>query len=121
MPTTSNTSVPLTTTGQTGGRSHLTAGSKLTGDLHVPGLVELMGQVGGKVTADAIMIEEGGSVEGELHATKVAIKGQFEGAIFGSVVNLHSTAKVSGEIFYETLCIESGAQVNSTCRMKMPS
>jgi len=103
------------------GRSHFTAGSKLTGDLRVPGLVELLGQVEGKVSADAIMIEESGSVDGELHAAKVSIKGQFKGKIFGSVVNLHSNAKVSGEIFYETLCIESGAQVNSTCAVKKPT
>ena len=101
-----------------GGRSHFTVGSKLTGELRVPGLVELLGHVDGKVTADAIMIEESGSVDGELHAAKVAIKGRFKGKIFGSVVNLHSTAKISGEIFYETLSVESGAQVNSTCAVK---
>jgi len=104
-----------------GGRSHFTAGSKLTGDLRVPGLVELLGHVDGKVSADAIMIEKSGSVDGELHAASVAIKGQFEGKIFGGVVNLHSSAKVSGEILYETLCIESGAEVNSTCTVRKPT
>jgi cytoskeletal protein CcmA (bactofilin family) len=118
MPTTTDTSGPLPTTGRASGRSHFTAGSKLTGDLRVPGLVELLGHVGGKVSADAIMIEESGSVDGELHASNVAIKGRFEGKIFGGIVNLHSTANVSGEIFYETLSVESGAQVNSTCAVK---
>ncbi len=118
MPQSTDTSGALPTTGLASGRSHITAGSKLTGDLQVPGLVELFGHVDGKVTADAIMIEESGSVDGELHAAKVSIKGRFEGKIFGSVVNLHSTAKASGEIFYETLCIDSGAQVNSSCAVK---
>ncbi len=105
----------LPTTGLASGQSHITAGSKLTGDLHVPGLVELFGHVDGKVTADAIMIEKSGSVNGELHADKVSVKGQFEGKIFADTVNLHSSAQVSGEILYETLSIESGAEVNSTC------
>lgn len=116
-----DTSGTLPTTGLASGRSHFTAGSKLTGDLQVPGLVELLGHVDGKVTANAIMIEESGSVDGELHGAKVSIKGQFEGKIFGGVVTLHSSANVSGEIFYETLSIESGAQVNSTCAVKKPA
>ncbi len=104
--------------GLASGRSHFTKGSKLTGDLNVPGLVELLGHVDGKVSADAIMIEESGSVDGELHAANVAIKGKFEGKIFGATVTLHSSAKVSGEIRYESLSIENGAQVNSTCSVK---
>ncbi len=68
------------------GRSHFTAGSKLNGDLRVPGLVELLGHVVGKVSADAITIEESGTVEGERHAAQVTIKGKFEGKVFrGSV------------------------------------
>lgn len=109
------------TTDLASGRSQLIAGSKLTGDLHVPGLIELLGHVDGKVSADAITIEESGSVDGELHAAKVAIKGQFKGKIFGTSVSLHSSAKVSGEISYETLHIESGAQINSTCTVKKPT
>jgi cytoskeletal protein CcmA (bactofilin family) len=116
-----DTSGTLPTTGLASGRSHFTAGSKLTGDLQVPGLVELLGHVDGKVTADAIMIEESGSVDGELHAARIAIKGQFKGKIFGGTVNLHSSARVSGEIFYEALSIESGAQVNSACKVKKPA
>lgn len=104
-----------------GGRSHFTAGSKLSGELRVPGLVELLGHVDGKVFADAIRIEESGSVDGELHAAEVTVEGKFEGKIAGGVVKLHSSAKVSGEIVYETLSIESGAQVNSNCMVKKSS
>ncbi len=121
MPKTTDTSEASPTSGRAGGRSYFTTGSKLTGDLQVPGLVELLGHMDGKVSADAIMIEESGSVDGELHAVKVAIKGQFKGKIFGGVVNLHSSTKVSGEIFYETLCIEGGALVNSSCAVKKPT
>ncbi len=104
----------------TGGRSHFTAGSKLSGDVRVPGLIELLGHVDGRVYADAIMIEESGSVDGELHAADIAIKGKLEGKIFGGVVKLHTSARISGEIIYETLSIESGAEVNSTFTVKKP-
>lgn len=98
-----------------GGRSHFATGAKLSGDLNVPGLMELSGHIDGKITADSIMIEENGCAVGELHADSVAVKGRLEGNIYGRDVKLHSSAKVSGEIFYQTLSIESGAEVNSSC------
>jgi cytoskeletal protein CcmA (bactofilin family) len=121
MSQTTDTTGSRPATSAQGGRSHFTTGSKLTGDLQVPGLVEFLGHVDGKVSADAIIIEESGSVDGELHAAKVAIKGQFKGEIFGGTVNLHSGARVSGDILYETLSIESGAQVNSACKVRKPA
>ncbi len=77
--------------------------------------MELSGHIDGKITADSIMIEANGSAIGELHADSVAIKGRLEGSIHGRDVKLHSSAKVSGEIFYQSLTIESGAEVNSSC------
>jgi len=53
-----------------GGRSHLGAGSRITGELYFPGTVELPGYVKGRVEASTIVIEEAGEVEGELHAAQ---------------------------------------------------
>jgi cytoskeletal protein CcmA (bactofilin family) len=102
------------------GRSRFIAGSRLSGELHVPGVVELLGHVDGQVHADAIVIEDGGSVHGELHAADITIRGELEGKIFGGAVKLNASARVSGEIAYETLSIESGAQINATCTLKTP-
>jgi len=103
------------------GRSHIAAGAKLSGDLSVPGLLELLGHVDGRLSADAIVIEDGGSAVGEIRAASVTIRGHFEGGIFGGDVRLSSSAKVVGEIFYQTLTIESGAEVKASCaRQKAP-
>lgn len=110
---------PLTLTNPSGGRSHFAAGARLTGDLSVPGLIELLGQVDGTVSADSIVIEEAGTVVGELKARSVTVRGQFKGKILGGDVKLQSSAKVSGEIAYATLTIESGAEVNSACSRKV--
>ncbi len=104
-----------------GGRSHFAAGAKLSGDLSVPGLLELLGEFDGKMSADAVVIEESGSAVGEIRAASVAVKGRFEGKIFGGDVKLHSGARVSGEIVYQTLSIESGAEVDVACSSKKPS
>lgn len=111
-PTTSTSSSPV---GSNGGRSHFAAGAKLSGDLTVPGIMELSGHIDGKITADSIVIEANGSAIGELHADNVEVKGCFKGNIYGKDVKLHSSAKISGEVFYQTLTIESGAEVNSYC------
>jgi len=100
----------------TGGRSHLDAGSRITGELQFTGTVELPGYVKGRVEAFAIVVEKAGEVEGELHAANVAIKGRFHGRVIGGKVALHASARVTGEITYESLSIESGAQFGGKCR-----
>jgi cytoskeletal protein CcmA (bactofilin family) len=92
-------------------RSHLGAGSRITGELYFPGTVELPGYVKGRMEASAIVIEEAGEVEGELCAASIIIKGRVNGQIIGGIIKLHTSAQVSGEITYESLSIESGAQV----------
>ncbi len=105
-------------TAGSGGRSHLGAGSRITGELYFPGTVELPGYVKGRVEASAIVIEEAGKVEGQLHAASITIKGAFLGQIFGGTVRLHVSARVTGEIFYENLSIESGAEVEGECKSR---
>ncbi len=96
------------------GRSNLVAGARVTGDITVPGLLELMGHIDGRVAADSVTIEEPGSINGEVTAVNVAVKGVFGGRISGGAVKLMSTARVTGEIHYDTLMIESGAEVDAS-------
>ena len=98
-----------------GGRSHLGVGSRATGELHFPGTVELPGYVKGSVEAAAIVIEETGEIEGELRAPGIVIKGRFKGQIKGGTVQLHASARIVGDITYDSLSIESGAQVEGKC------
>lgn len=100
------------------GGSRFTEGTKIKGDLQSPGSIELLGLVQGTVTANTVLIEPSGSVQGEVHAASVTIKGQFIGKIFGKDVKLHANAKISGEIHCETLSVDSGAQLNATCTVK---
>jgi cytoskeletal protein CcmA (bactofilin family) len=101
-----------------GGRSHLGAGSRITGELYFPGTVELPGYVKGRMEASAIVIEEAGEVEGELCAASIIIKGRLNGQVIGGIVKLHTSAQVTGEITYESLSIETGAQVEGKCKFR---
>lgn len=100
----------------TGGRSHLDAGSRITGELHFPGTVELPGYVKGRVEASEIVIEETGAVEGQIQAASITIKGRFKGDIRGGTVSLHASARITGDIVYERLSIDSGAHLEGRCK-----
>ena len=115
MPNNPSTPDPRTSSTPAPGQSVLAQGAKLSGDLRVSGLVELHGNVEGKLFADEVVIEEDGSVNGGVQADKVDIKGRLDGELLGGDVTLHSTADVSGTISYVTLTIESGAKVASAC------
>jgi cytoskeletal protein CcmA (bactofilin family) len=101
-----------------GARSHLSVGSNITGELQFPGLVEVAGQLQGQLAASAIMVEETAVVEGDLSAKTVQIKGRVQGRISGGDVRLMSSAQVSGDILYDTLSIDSGAEVHAACKMR---
>lgn len=101
-----------------GARSHLSVGSNITGELQFPGLVEVAGQLQGQIAAASIMIEETAVIEGDLSAKSIVVKGRVKGRISGGDVRLMSSAKVSGDVLYDTLSIDSGAEVHVACRMR---
>lgn len=105
----------MTATPSRNARSHLAAGARLNGTLSIPGHFELVGHADGTIDADGITIESGGSAVGELRARTIIVKGTFEGRILGGAVTLSAGAQVSGEVFYSTLTIESGAHVTCAC------
>ncbi len=104
-----------------GTRSHLGAASKVVGDLEFPGLVEMLGTVEGRVTAAAILLEAEGDASGTLIAGSVAIKGRFDGEIAAGQVRLFAGARVTGQIAYDTLGIDEGAEVNAVCTRRPSS
>ena len=78
-------------------------------------MAELLGKLEGRVEAEAILVETSGAVKGELLADLVTINGSFSGKVAAKTVALNSGAIVNGEIKYQTLIIESGADVTLSC------
>lgn len=101
-----------------GGRSHLSVGSNISGEMRFPGLVEVAGQMRGQLVAASIVIEETAEVDGDLSANTIQIKGKVQGRIDAGEVRLLSSARVSGDISYATLSIDSGAEVHAACKMR---
>lgn len=112
--------VPPAPTAGSGGRSQLSAGVSIVGEFSAPGHVELAGRIEGRVNADSVVIEPQGEIRGEVRAAAVGVKGTFEGTLSGGAVRLHATARVSGTVLYDTISIESGAEVTATFHRAPP-
>lgn len=86
----------------------------IRGDFHFAGGLYIEGRVIGKIIggngeAATVTIAETGVVEGELRAPTVVINGQLVGDAYGEHVELHSQARVSGNVHYTVVEMAAGS------------
>jgi len=92
--------------------------SKVSGDLHFNGGCHIDGTVNGNVSADpdtesALSISEIGSVDGGVTVPYVVLNGIVKGDVFASQrVELGSTARVIGNVYYNLIEMAIGAEIN---------
>ncbi len=97
--------------------SILSAGMTVRGEVNGGnGDLQIEGTVIGRIEAEHVVVSLGGSVEGDIVAKAVGIHGVLNGAIRAGSVTLSATARVHGEILYEVLVMEAGAQLEANCR-----
>jgi cytoskeletal protein CcmA (bactofilin family) len=84
-------------------------GLKIVGSVTAEGLVEVNGQIDGKLHCTSLVIARGAHVNGIVVAERVVVDGKVEGPIQGGEVVLKSQAHVVGDIHHQSLAIESGA------------
>lgn len=75
-------------------------------DLHVDG------NVIGDIACASLVQGEGSRIEGEVKAQSARLAGTVEGRIDAVELVILKTARIHGDVSYETLTIEQGAQVN---------
>ena len=88
----------------------------LTGSIVSDGEIQLDGQVDGDVKAGSLIIGEDASVNGEVQAETVVIRGKVNGSVRARQVQLASTARIEGDIVHAALSVESGAFFDGHCR-----
>ena len=96
--------------------SILSADLSVKGSIASEGEVQLDGSVDGDVRAVTLTIGEEASVNGEVIAENVVVRGRIVGSIRARQVQLASTARVEGDIIHATLAVESGAYFDGHCR-----
>lgn len=84
---------------------------KITGNLKAAGTVEVQGTVEGDIDAGKLVIGAEGRVNGKIRAEIVDVLGKVDGAISCRNLTLRSSARARVQVSYESLSIESGADV----------
>ncbi|WP_112312709.1 bactofilin family protein [Pseudogemmobacter bohemicus] len=92
-------------------RSVLGSDLKITGEISSTGALEVLGEVDGNITADALAIGQHGRVSGSVSAKSVEVNGRLDGKVDSHHFTMRASAQVTADISYDTLVIESGATI----------
>jgi cytoskeletal protein CcmA (bactofilin family) len=79
--------------------------------------LQIDGQIRGNVHGREVLINEGGSVTGEIWAERVDVGGAVHGPIVAVNIALHDSARVEGDIIHQKISISEGAQFDGRARL----
>ena len=85
---------------------------KIQGELVSTGIVEIQGMINGTINGNSVILREEGQIDGIVFAENFSIRGKFEGTIKAKNISIASKAKVTGEIEYDVLSVEDGANID---------
>jgi cytoskeletal protein CcmA (bactofilin family) len=88
----------------------------LTGNITAGGDIQVDGTVEGDIRSVSLTIGEKASIQGEIVADDVVVRGRILGSIRARRVQLCSTCHVEGNILHEALAVETGAFFEGNCR-----
>lgn len=94
--------------------------TKVIGDLHFTGELQLEGKVTGNIIAEdekdaKLVVADTGMVEGEIRAPIVIVNGKVMGNIYSSKhLELAAKGNVTGTVHYHSIEMVKGAQVNGS-------
>jgi len=91
-------------------RALIDSGVNIKGDLETGGELQVDGHIVGNVSCGHLVIGKDGAVLGDIKADEVVVCGKTEGVIRARRVMLQESARVLGDIFYERMSMEEGAQ-----------
>ena len=82
----------------------------MTGDLEGVGDISVEGSVEGNITCRTLTLRGEPTITGDVHAEAVHVCGRFKGALHAKKVVLTKAARMTGDIYYETLELHEGAE-----------
>ncbi len=94
------------------------AQTRIDGNIHFTGGLRVDGKIIGNVTEAGeteatLVLSEHGYIEGEIHVSQVMLNGKVVGPVHASqFVELQSKAVVTGDVYYKTLEMHTGAVVD---------
>jgi cytoskeletal protein CcmA (bactofilin family) len=91
--------------------SYLGSEVTVTGDIATESELHLDGKATGDVSCGALTQGESGEVRGNIHAAEARLAGLVDGAVEAGTLTLEASARVTGDILYESLSVAAGAEV----------
>lgn len=83
--------------------------------------IEVYGYVEGELSADRVLVQEGGKVFGTLRAGDAEVKGVLQGEIFvNRLIKIGSTGNVNGDVQYGQIAVELGGELSAKLRNVPP-
>jgi len=104
---------PVPTSRMTGGaptRSVVDACLVITGNLQSDRDVQVDGEIHGDIHCSQLVVSKDATINGNVTAEEVVVRGKVKGIIRADQVVLQETAHVESEIFHKSLIIEQGAR-----------
>ena len=89
---------------------------RITGNITSEGEIQVDGIVDGDVRGAKVSIGASGHVAGAVSGERILVRGRVNGQIRAQLVTLTRASQVKGDIFHETLSMESGAKLEGHCR-----
>lgn len=94
------------------------AGTRINGDVQFKGGLHLDGTIVGNVIAEAatnakLSVSDSGTVQGSINVATVVLNGLVEGDVVAQTrIDVGSTARVNGNVYYGLIEMAMGAQIN---------
>lgn len=90
----------------------------MRGDLESEADILVKGKVHGNVKCKLLIIDTGATIEGNIIAEEVIVRGNVKGVIGAKKVKLEKTAFVDCEVEHQLFAAEEGARIKGTLRFR---
>lgn len=90
----------------------------VSGDVACTGEVRIDGRIEGNVRCEILVQGEGGTITGHIFADAAQLSGLVDGTVRARLVTLEPSARVTGDVTYETLSIAAGAAIEGRLARK---
>ena len=84
----------------------------VTGDIATESELHLDGKVLGDVSCGSLTQGQSGEVRGNIRAGEARLAGLVDGAVEAGILTLEASARVTGDVLYESLSVAAGAEVD---------
>ena len=104
--------------GSAGGLSFIGPDVVVSGNVAAKGQIHIDGRVDGNVQCETLVQGGGGTIAGHIVADAAHLAGLVDGTVKARLVTLEATARVTGDVSYETLSIAAGAAIEGRLTRK---